>query len=170
MNVGSAKDNAVPTKLDEQTVSRAEDVLRNYLRERGLKLTSERQTLLRAILGSQEHFEPEDLLVSLRQQGIRVGKATIYRTLPLLVDCGILRRAFLGQNRAYYEHCFGSMPHDHMICTICSRVIEFDSSEIRQLRERVAEPAGFTVQSHRFQIAGLCRECKTGPQNPSPMA
>lgn len=157
----------MPEKLDSNTVGQAEEVLRAYLRERGLKLTSERQTLLRAILGSEEHFEPEDLLVSLRQQGIRVGKATIYRTLPLLVDCGILRRAFLGQNRAYYEHCLGSGPHDHMICTNCGRVIEFDSTDILQLRERLAAAAGFIAQSHRFQIAGICQKCKAGCGAPS---
>lgn len=158
----------MPTKLDQSTISRAEEVFRSYLRERELKLTSERQTLLRAILANQEHFEPEDLLVSLRQQGIRVGKATIYRTLPLLVDCGILRRAFLGQNRAYYELCLGVGPHDHMICTQCGRVIEFDSTDILQLRERLASEAGFAVQTHRFQIAGICRECMIASQaNPS---
>jgi Fur family transcriptional regulator, ferric uptake regulator len=156
----------VPTKLDQSAVDRAEEVFRNYLRERGLKATSERQTLVRAILSSQEHFEPEDLLVSLRQQGIRVGKATIYRTLPLLVDAGILRRAFVGHNRAYYEHCLGATPHDHMICTNCGRVFEFDSSDILQIRERLASQASFTVQSHRFQIAGLCRDCKPTPLTP----
>jgi Fur family ferric uptake transcriptional regulator len=143
----------VPTKLDQTAVDRAEEVFRNYLRERGLKATSERQTLVRAILSSEEHF---------RQQGIRVGKATIYRTLPLLVDAGILRRAFLGHNRAYYEHCLGATPHDHMICTNCGQVIEFDSSDILQIRERLASQAGFSVHSHRFQIAGLCSNCRSG--------
>ncbi len=157
----------MPTKLDQATVDRAQEMLRDYLRERGLKLTSERQALLQAILGSQEHFEPEDLLVSLRQQGIRVGKATIYRTLPLLVDAGILRRAFVGQNRAYYEHCLGAAPHDHMICTNCGRVIEFDTTDIVQLREKLALEAGFAVQSHRFQIAGLCKDCRQDHSQPT---
>jgi Fur family transcriptional regulator, ferric uptake regulator len=157
----------VPEELDPNTIGQAEEIFRTYLRERGLKLTSERSTLLGAILGSREHFEPEDLLVSLRQKGIRVGKATIYRTLPLLVDCGILRRAFLGQNRAYYEHCLGAGPHDHMICTHCGRVIEFDSTDVVQLRTRLATAANFTVHSHRFQIVGLCQQCKAAAADPS---
>lgn len=150
----------MPVKLDAVTVSKAEESFRDYLRERGLKYTSERRTLLLAILGTQEHFEPDDLLVSLRQEGIRVGKATIYRTLPLLVDCGVLRRAYLGGNRGYYEHSLGPTPHDHMICRHCGRVVEFDSTDLLQLRESLASAAGFQAIAHRFQILGLCGQCK----------
>lgn len=149
----------MPEKLDDKTVSRAEETFREYLRERDLKYTSERRTLLLAVLHSQEHFEPDDLLVGLRQQGTRVGKATIYRTLPLLVDCGILRRAFLGGNRVYYEHSLGPTPHDHMVCRKCGRVIEFDSTDLLQLRERIAASAAFQADSHRFQIVGTCADC-----------
>jgi len=160
----------VPVKLDPTAVSKAEDLFRDYLRERGLKYTAERQLLLKAVLASQEHFEPDDVLVTLRQQGIRVGKATIYRTLPLLVDCGILRRSFLG-DRAYYEHSLGLTPHDHMVCRNCGRVIEFDSTDLLQLRERLASAKGFKALSHRFQIAGICADCsRQAAQSCSPPA
>lgn len=154
----------MPVKLDPSIVGKAEELLRSYLRQRGLKLTPERQVLLKAILASEDHFEPEDLLITLRQQGIRIGKATIYRTLPLLVDCGIIRRAYFGQNRAYYEHSLGPTPHDHMICRSCGRVVEFDSTDLLRLRERLAAEAGFQVLSHRFQIAGICPDCAGDPQ------
>ncbi len=155
-------------KLDSATVERAETAFRDYLRDRDLKYTSERQSLLKVILGMEEHFEPDDLLVSMRQQGLRIGKATIYRTLPLLVDCGVLRKAFLGGSRSYYEHTLGPTPHDHMVCRNCGRVIEFDSTDILELRRRIAQTAGFKDVSHRFQILGLCSDCRgTGSENPS---
>jgi len=154
----------VPVKLDPSTVSKAEALFKAYLRQRGLKFTPERQTILQAILGSEEHFEAEDLLVQLRQEGIRIGKATIYRTLPLLVDCGILRRLFFGDNRAHYEHGFGPTPHDHMICKKCGRIIEFDSTEVLRLREQLAGRFAFQASSHRFQIAGTCSDCTRGSQ------
>ncbi len=154
-------------RLDERTIVKAEDDFREYLRQRGLKFTAERRTLLRSILQTQDHFEPEELLLSLRHKGIGVGKATIYRTLPLLVDSGILRRAFLGRSRSYYEVCLGTVPHDHMVCTACGTIIEFDSSEILQLRQRLTAEAGFQAESHRFQIAGLCSRCRAaGPSTP----
>lgn len=155
----------MPEKLDSTAVTHAENLFREYLRSRDLKYTSERQTLVRAILDTQDHFEPDDLLVNLRQQGIRVGKATIYRTLPLLVDCGILRRAFLGGSRAYYEHALGPVPHDHMVCRRCGRVIEFDSTEVLQLREQLARSADFEAISHRFQILGVCSHCSRSAED-----
>ena len=156
----------MPVKLDPHNVRKAEEVFKGYLRQRDLKFTPERQTILQATLGNDEHFEAEDLLLQLRQQGIRVGKATIYRTLPLLVDCGILRRIFFGDNRAHYEHSIGPTQHDHMICTSCGRIIEFDSTDVLELREQLARRLGFQAGSHRFQIAGMCGQCSNtaGPK------
>jgi len=149
----------VPVRLDKNAVKQAEDQFRRYLRRRGLKFTPERRAILRAILSSAEHFEAEDLLLLLRQQGKRIGKATIYRTLPLLVDCGILKRVFLADKRAHYEHSFGPTPHDHMVCQSCGRIVEFDSTELVRLRERLAAQEGFKAISHRFQILGICPAC-----------
>lgn len=64
----------------------------------------------------------------LREQGHRVAKATIYRTLPLLMNCGIVKQVQLGNKQAYYEHTYGQDPHDHMVCRRCSRIVEFDSA------------------------------------------
>ena len=145
----------MPVKLDPHNARKAEELFKGYLRQRELKFTPERKTILEAILGTDEHFEAEDLLLQLRQQGIRVGKATIYRTLPLMVDCGILRRIFFGDNRAHYEHSIGPTQHDHMVCKACGRIIEFDSSEVLELRRQLAERYEFQAGSHRFQIAGI---------------
>ncbi|GMU19980.1 MAG: transcriptional repressor [Phycisphaerae bacterium] len=145
--------------LKDEDIQTAENIFREYLRDRGLKYTRERETLLRAVLGNDEHFEAEQLLISLRQSGKRVAKATIYRTLPLLVSCGIIKQVQFGDSLARYEHTFGQDPHDHMICRRCRRIIEFDSAEVVRLRAEVAARYQFHPLSHRLQITGLCSDC-----------
>lgn len=147
--------------LDDTTIVAAENTFQQYLRGRGLKFTPERRTLLHEVLNSREHFEAEQLLINLRQEGKRVAKATIYRTLPLLVDCGILREVQFGDNIARYEPAVGQAPHDHMVCLGCHRVIEFDSEQVGKLRDEVAAQHGFAARSHRFQITGLCADCRS---------
>jgi Fur family ferric uptake transcriptional regulator len=141
-------------------VERAESIFRDYLRGRGLKYTPERKAVLREVLTNNEHFEAEQLLITLLQGGERIAKATIYRTLPLLVDCGIIQQVQFGDNVARYEHTFGQQPHDHMVCRQCRRIIEFDSSEVTRLRAKIADRHGFAAQSHRFQISGVCAACR----------
>jgi Fur family ferric uptake transcriptional regulator len=145
--------------IPEEEIRSAEHVFREYLRDRGLKYTRERKTVLREVLANEQHFEAEQLLISLRQAGERVAKATIYRTLPLLVNCGIIRRVQFGDNLSRYEHALGHDPHDHMVCRQCGRVIEFECSDVLRLRAVLAARHRFHAITHRFQITGLCWEC-----------
>lgn len=145
--------------LNEHDLQTAESILRAYLREHGLKYTPERQMLLEAVLANDQHFEAEQLLIAMRQSGKKVAKATIYRTLPLLVDCGLIKQVQFGDKLAHYEHMLGQAPHDHMVCRKCRRIIEFDSSEVVNLRNELAARQGFHVSGHRFQITGLCAGC-----------
>ena len=145
--------------LTDNIVQTAENIFREYLRDRGLKYTPERRTVLREVLSNNEHFGAEQLLFSLRQTGQRIAKATIYRTLPLLVDCGIIKKVQFGDKLARYEHTFGEDPHDHMVCRRCRRIIEFDSAEVASLGTAISARHRFHPLSHRFQITGLCWEC-----------
>lgn len=145
--------------LTDEEIQTAENIFREYLRDRGLKYTRERQILLREVLSNDQHFEAEQLLILLRQEGKRVAKATIYRTLPLLVNCGIIKQIHFGDNLARYEHTFGQDPHDHMVCRRCRRIVEFDSSDVTTLRTVIAARHKFHAIAHRFQISGLCWEC-----------
>ncbi len=145
--------------LTDEGIQTAENIFREYLRDRGLKYTPERQHLLREVLSNDEHFEAEQLLIALRQAGKRVAKATVYRTLPLLVNCGIVRQIQFGDKLTRYEHTFGQDPHDHMVCRRCRRIIEFDSADVLRLRTVLAAQHKFHAIAHRFQITGLCWEC-----------
>lgn len=150
---------AVAKAANEEMIKTAEHVFREYLRDRGLKYTREREELLRAIMRYDEHFEAEQLLLALRHGGVRVGKATIYRTLPLLVNCGIVKQVQFSNDRVHYEHTYGQDPHDHMVCRRCGRIIEFDAADVVRLRTVLAARQRFHALSHRFQIVGLCRPC-----------
>jgi Fur family ferric uptake transcriptional regulator len=157
----------VARPLREDEIRTAESIFREYLRDHGLKYTPERAMLLQEVLSNPEHFEAEQLLISLRQAGKRVAKATIYRTLPLLVDCGIINQVQFGDTMAHYEHTFGQPAHDHMVCRRCRRIVEFDSSEVLRLREEISGRHNFEPISHRFQISGVCAQCR-GIEAPQP--
>lgn len=144
---------------DQDDLPAAEGVFRAYLSGRGLKYTRERRAILRGVMSNERHFEAEQLLIDLRAAGSRVARATIYRTLPLLADCGIIKRERFGEKHARYEHTYGHKPHDHMVCRNCGRIIEFDSSQVARLAGLLARRQGFRALSHRFQIVGLCPQC-----------
>lgn len=145
--------------VSDNVIETAENVFREYLRDRGLKYTEERQAILRAVMKNDEHFEAEQLLLDMRQSGPRVGKATIYRSLKILVACGIVKEVHFSNKQVHYEHTYGQDPHDHMVCRRCGRIIEFDAAEVTRLRTLIAADHRFHALSHRFSIMGLCEAC-----------
>lgn len=157
----------MPKRLSGDEIKTAENIFKEYLRDRGLKFTPERRVVLHAVLQSDEHFEAEELLLHLRRGGRRVAKATIYRTLPLMVNCGIISQVQFGEKLTRYENAFSQGQHDHMVCRRCRRIIEFDNADVIRLRTILAARYKFHAQSHRFQIIGTCRECmrKSPPQD-----
>ena len=136
----------------------AEDKFREFLEIRGEKLTEPRRILVRHIFDSHTHFDADELVADLREAGRQVSRATVYRTLRLLVEAGLLRELRL-TNRTAYEHDFGYPSHDHMHCTECNRIIEFRNDEIRRLRDAISLANGFRPSGHRFLITGVCAAC-----------
>ncbi|MCO6437664.1 MAG: transcriptional repressor [Phycisphaerae bacterium] len=146
---------------DLHTPEQIHTAFREFLRKRGIKYTTARRKILDAVLDLHEHFEAEQVLYLLRDRGEKVGKATVYRTLPLLVECGVLKQVRFEVKQAHYEHAFGQGPHDHMVCRRCGRIIEFGAEEVLELRQRIGRRHHFHVTGHRFQLTGLCWECST---------
>ncbi len=136
----------------------AEDKFREFLEIRGEKLTEPRRVLVRHIFDSHKHFDADELVADLRAANRQVSRSTVYRTLRLLVESGLLRELRL-TNRTAYEHDFGYPSHDHLHCTGCNQVIEFRNDEIRRLREAISLEHGFRASGHRFIITGLCPKC-----------
>jgi Fur family transcriptional regulator, ferric uptake regulator len=135
-----------------------EDKFREFLEIRAEKLTEPRRILVRHIFDTHKHFDADELVAELRSAGRRVSRATVYRTLRLLVEAGLLRELRL-TNRSAYEHDYGYPSHDHLHCTECNNVVEFRNDEIRRVRELVSLEHGFRAVGHRFIITGVCSAC-----------
>ena len=137
---------------------RPEDKFAEFLAMRGHRQTKERHELVRHIFQYHDHFTAEDLLLEVKQKKMVVSRPTIYRTLNLLVEAGLLRKLRFGDRDAY-EHDYGYPEHDHLYCTKCNKIIEFHNEELIDLRERVCREQNFRAESHRLVISGLCDEC-----------
>ena len=114
-------------------------LFRRYLREQGLPVTQQREAVAELVFTSPGHLSVEDIEAALKGEGERIGKATIYRTMEILVRSGLVEEHDFGEGFKRYEHLFGQQPvHEHLICTNCSKVIEFQSSEVVRLQEEAA--------------------------------
>jgi len=137
-----------------------EDKFREYLasRSRPQRYTDQQRDLVRYVFAQHNHFDAENLIDELKRAGLRVSRATVYRTLNKLVDAGLLRRLELGQ-RTYFEHDYGYPQHEHLVCERCNRIIEFQSPALdAQLRE-VCSAHQFQSNGHTLIVRGTCADC-----------
>ena len=133
-----------------------------YLRQQGLPITQQREVVADVVFNSPEHLSVEEIEGALRERGERIGKATIYRTMEILVRSGLVEEHDFGEGFKRYEHLFGQQPvHEHLICTHCAKVTEFLSPEVERVQEEVSRRHGFLPTRHRLEIYGLCVECQT---------
>lgn len=133
---------------------------RTYLRDRNLRMTPERHSVLEVILSREGHFDAEELLRFIRRRNKRVSRATLYRTLDHLREAGLVKMHRFGRGHALFEHVYGRQHHDHMVCDRCGKVIEFVNEEIERLQEEMCRLHGFRSTNHVMQIFGVCRECR----------
>lgn len=136
-----------------------ESILKRQLVRRGLKYTNERREILRAVLSTHEHFDADWLYKQMRKHDAKASKATVYRTIALLVECALIREVFQSEHGAYYEHIYGHEHHEHMICLTCGKVIEFISRRLEQLQEEACRAHGFHAVRHHLQVFGYCADC-----------
>ena len=132
----------------------------NYLKDQGMKWTSERETIFHEVFATEGHFEAEDLAYRLRKKGTRVSKATVYRTLPLLVKTGLLKEVIHGEKHKHYEHVHEEKPHDHLICLKCGRILEFDDESLRTIERKICDKNRFRPQRILLEIFGYCNDCQ----------
>ena len=136
-----------------------------YLQSRGMRNTQQRRYILDTIYASHDHFDADMLIDQLPSKGEKgyVSRPTVYRTLIEFVDAGLLRRFEL-DGRAVYEHYYGYPQHDHLHCTRCDTLFEFQSEELFALRNQVAQDQNFRVSGHRLIISGICKKCSRLPR------
>ncbi len=133
-----------------------------YLREQGLPITQQREAVAQVVFSSNGHLSVEEIEQRLREGADRIGKATIYRTLDLLVKSKLVEEHDFGEGFKRYEHRLSRQPvHEHLICLSCGIVIEFRSDEVARVETRVTQEFGFEPARHRLEIYGLCKECRS---------
>ena len=132
----------------------------HYLKERELKFTAQRQRIFDRAFETHDHFSAETLYGWLAEEdGPRVSRATVYRTLALLVEGGFLESLDVGSGELVYEHVAGHKHHDHMVCVSCGRIEEFHDKEIERLQIENARSKGFVMVDHDLRLFGYCRVC-----------
>ncbi len=133
---------------------------RDILRRERLKFTPQRVAVLEEIVRDSGHRECEDIYMALRQNGSHVSRATIYRTMDILVKNEFVRKMEFGDGRARYESKVDNSHHDHMICTSCGEILEFVDHNIEDIQDKIAKRYHFKLQRHIHQLFGLCKKCR----------
>jgi Fur family ferric uptake transcriptional regulator len=134
------------------------DVLKQHLSKHNLKLTRQREHILNAFL-KMEHVTAEQMYHLLAKKDPHIGLATIYRTLKLFCETGLAQERHFG-TQTQFDNVAHKGHHDHMICTSCGKIVEFQNCQIEKLQEEVATKNGFSIQTHKLELYGLCSNCQ----------
>lgn len=128
--------------------------------QKGLRSTRQRDLILDIFLSTHEHLTVEELYLKVRQSDPGIGQATVYRTMKLLTEAGLAREMILPDGQVRYEHQLEGEHHDHLICTGCRTIIEFEDETIERLQQEIAQRYGFVLTGHKLQLCGLCPACQ----------
>lgn len=137
------------------------EIFREYIRQRGLRRTPEREVILQEVFAVHEHFDVEELYLRLRRQGVKVSKASVYRALRLLLDCGLVREVDYSDGHWHYEHIYGHRDHNHLRCLGCGEIVEFEASSLVPLEEQLSSTYGYLIISQHWEVKGYCRNCQS---------
>jgi Fur family ferric uptake transcriptional regulator len=156
----------LPKRIDDQpTISRemlreATDVFHKHLKRVGLKLTGQRDTILKTFLEQREHLSTDELYRQVKKKDAKIGFTTVYRTLKLFTECGLASEVAFHDGIARYEHQYNRRGHNHMVCTECGSSVEFFTPELEKLEQEIGKKYRYLTTRHSFQIYGVCDECQ----------
>ena len=136
------------------------DTLKQILHKENLRYTQQRQEVWDEICVSDEHQDAENIYNSLRKRQIKVSRATVYRTIDVLVKNNLVRRLNLGDGRSRFENKIGIEHHDHIVCLDCRKIVEFMDETIEKMQIRIAKEQGFEIVRHVHQLFGRCLDEK----------
>ena len=137
------------------------EILHAHLAGKGLRKTSQRDAIIEAAFGTNDHYTAEELLVMARNIDRSVSRATVYRTLPILVESGLLRELDLGGDTKIYDPNFLEHPtHNHLVCVDCKKIIEFEDPNMELLENCITRRMGFTPANKQVRIEARCDELR----------
>jgi Fur family transcriptional regulator, ferric uptake regulator len=136
------------------------ELLARFMADHGLKSTRQRTLIVETFFASEGHLSVEELCAKVRSTDARVSVATVYRTMKLLSESGLAHARNFGDGQTRYEAAVGRHHHDHLICTNCGTIVEFENDRIEAMQEAVARRHGFKVNSHKMELYGLCKNCQ----------
>ena len=135
------------------------EILKKVLRKEGLRYTHQRQAVWDELSASDEHRDAEEIYLALYNSGLKVSRATVYRTIDVLVKNNLVRKLDLGDGRARYEHKMDTAHHDHLICIQCGKIDEFMDNIIENRQDVIVENFGYKLIRHIHQLFVICDEC-----------
>jgi Fur family ferric uptake transcriptional regulator len=142
-----------------QRFEKIEREFESFIRKKGLKLTSQRRRILKRVFTTDRHFTAEEIHEAFRRGRNDVSRATVYRTLSLLVEGGFIDMLELGGDTKRYEHILDREHHDHLLGVRCGAVVEFQEPRIEALQDEVARRHTFRITSHSLRLFGTCKKC-----------
>jgi len=132
----------------------------SWLRDRGLPVTAQRMAIAEVVFNADRHLSADEIAAELSGRGSKVGTATLYRTIDVLLESGLVVERDFGEGFRRFESAREVPQHEHLICTGCGRVEEFRDDRIVHIAGELAESRGFTRERHRLVIYGRCRSCR----------
>lgn len=139
----------------------AKDKFLAFLEGKNLRMTAQRMAIIDTVFSTEEHFTADQLLEWARQKDRSVSRATVYRTLPLLTESGLVHEMDFGKDHKFYDPNYADHPHhNHIICNDCEKIVEFESEKIERLESEISQKLGFSVKTQRLQITGACEQMK----------
>lgn len=130
------------------------------LEKKGLKLTYERKRIFDEVEKLKEHFDADSLYERFKNQQERIARGTVYRTIPLLLECGILQKSAGSGKRDFFERTSSKGHHDHMVCIGCGRIIEFHSDAVEKAQTKACKDFEFKLVFHDHRLFGYCKKCQ----------